>query len=81
METSSKLACPVCTESVEPSDAYCSMHARALENLKDAYKVWSIGYGDISRSDFLKRLARLRETGEGAKDVARFLLENPSRWS
>src|SRR5690349_17831795 len=69
--TSSESRCSVCNESIDPRHSdYCSTHTRALENLKDAYQAWTNGYGDITVSDFLKRLRSLRGTGEKAKDVA-----------
>jgi hypothetical protein len=80
-ETSPLTTCHICHESLESNaKGYCSTHALALDNLKHAYEVWAVAYVDITVSDFLKRLASLRETGEKAKEVARFLLENPSRW-
>jgi hypothetical protein len=75
------LTCVVCHEGTEPKQAiYCTLHQRALENIKQAFVVWETAYGTLSVPDFLKRVLKTPSAGEKVKEIARFVLENPSRW-
>jgi hypothetical protein len=78
----STLPCLVCPEEAEEGQpGYCKRHARAYNNLKQAHEAWIMGYGTLPLLDFLKRIEKLHETGEKTKEVARFIIENPSRWT
>jgi hypothetical protein len=48
--------------------------------MNQALNVWTIAYGSLSVPDFLQRVQKLPGTGLKAKEIARFLAENPSRW-
>ena len=73
--------CVLCTDKTNAIAVdLCSLHARSLENLKIAHKEWDSAYGGLSLDEFLKRIAGLPGTGKAAKEVARYLRENPSRW-
>jgi hypothetical protein len=48
--------------------------------LKQAFIVWEQGYGGLIVPDFLKRIEKLPGIGGKARELARFLIENPSRW-
>jgi hypothetical protein len=74
--------CLICHEETEQArPGYCPAHARAYENLKQAFTAWEAGYGTLTVSDFLKRVEKLPGTGGKAREIARSLIENPSRWS
>jgi len=74
-------SCIVCGKEAEPSKAdLCPAHARAFDNVKQAFTVWTTAYGSLSPSDFLKRVGKLAGTGKNAKEVVEFLERNPARW-
>ena len=74
--------CLVCTEQIDQAQAgYCSGHAQARENLKQTFIAWEQGYGGLTVPDFLERIEKLPGTGGKARELARFLIENPSRWT
>jgi hypothetical protein len=75
------MPCPVCNQEAELSGAeYCLAHQRALENVRQAFEKWTVSYGNLTLIDFLKRVQKPPGIGPKAKEVARFLFENPSRW-
>ena len=77
----SVLSCPICNEPTDPAQPdYCSMHTRAFDNLRQAFRAWNTAYGSLSAPEFLKRLKRLPGTGKKVREVAQFLHENPARW-
>ncbi len=53
----------------DPQQRYCRYHAEALEQLKRHYGSWVAAYGSISWQDYLKRLSKMEETGQWARDV------------
>ena len=74
--------CPVCNQEIElPGAEYCLAHQRALENVQQAFEKWTVAYGNLALPDFLQRVQKAPGIGPKAKDVARFLLQNPSRWN
>ncbi len=75
------MTCLICNEEIEPVGAdYCVAHQRALENIKQAFEKWTVAYGNLTLPDFLQQLQKARGTGLKAKEIARFLSSNPSRW-
>jgi len=75
------MTCPLCHEEIDAAGAsYCATHQRAFENIKQAFSTWTVAYGSPRVPDFLQRVQKLPQTGLKAKEIARFLLENPSRW-
>lgn len=74
--------CRVCNQEIEASGAeYCPSHLRAIESVMLAFEQWRVAYGHLSPPDFLHRLLKAPGIGLRAKEVAHFLLENPSRWN
>jgi len=75
------MTCPLCHEEIDAARAgYCASHQRAFENIKRAFSAWTVAYGSPRVPDFLELVQKLPQTGLKAKEIARFLLENPSRW-
>jgi len=75
------MTCPLCHEEIDAAGAsYCATHQRAFENIKRAFSTWTVAYGSPRVPDFLEQVQKLPQTGLKAKEIARFLLENPSRW-
>ena len=76
------MTCPVCNQGTElPGAEYCLAHQRALENVQQAFEKWTVAYGNLALPDFFQRVQKAPGIGPKAKDVARFLLQNPSRWN
>ncbi len=50
-------------------EKYCEYHYEALQSLREHYKVWKSGYGDISWIDYLIRLQKIKYTGKWIKEV------------
>ncbi len=74
--------CLVCREETETSQvSYCRAHKRALENIKQAFTAWTTAYDSLTVPDFLDRLQKLPGSGRKVREIARFLLENPSGWN
>lgn len=71
----------VCQAQIEASSRFCPIHTRAFLNLREAFTKWTLGYGGVARDEFLQRILRLSETGQKTKEVARFLIEDLSRWT
>ena len=75
------MTCPLCHEEIDTAGAaYCASHQRAFENVKRAFSTWTVAYGSPRVPDFLEQVQKLPQTGLKAKEICRFLLENPSRW-
>ena len=75
------MTCPICNEETELVGVdYCLAHHRALENVRQAFERWTIAYGSLTVSDFLRRVEKAPGIGPKAKEIARFLFENPSGW-
>jgi len=73
--------CPVCSRETELVGAdYCLAHNRALENLRRAFEKWTAAYEGLTLPDFLQRVQKSPGMGPKAKEIARFLSENSSRW-
>jgi hypothetical protein len=78
--TLAPMNCPVCNQETETSRAdYCFAHRRGLENVRQAFEKWTVAYGNLTLPDFLQRAQKAPGIGPRAKEVARFLSENPSR--
>ena len=50
-------------------EKYCEYHYQALQSLRSHYKIWKIGYGDISWDDYLHKLQKIKYTGKWIKEV------------
>ena len=75
------MTCPVCnSESELAGPGYCPAHQRAFENIRQAVEKWTLAYGNLTLPDFLQRVEKAPGLGPKAKEIARFLFENPSRW-
>lgn len=62
------MKCAACAR--EPDDGrYCRYHAKALLQLKSHHGSWVDAYGAISWQDYLKRLHKMEETGQWAREV------------
>ncbi len=65
---------------VDATTSFCGNHSKAYRKVNDAYSLWCAAYGCFTFDAFLKRLLALPETGDRAREMARFLSRNPERW-
>ena len=73
--------CAVCgMKIVDDPTGFCDHHLEAYDRVKDAYSLWSAAYGSLTSEAFLKRLLALPETGDRAREIAKFMARNPERW-
>ena len=66
-------ACRLCKRECAPSSTLCKNHLAAKLNLESGYRQWSDAYGTITWKEYLKKVGRLAETGQWAKEVAELL--------
>jgi hypothetical protein len=65
---------------VDTTTGLCANHSEVYRRVIDAYSLWSAAYSNLTTGDFLRRLIALPETGERAREMAKFLVRNPARW-
>ncbi|MBO3839649.1 MAG: hypothetical protein QXN75_01970 [Thermoproteota archaeon] len=70
--------CVACNRVVEDSSKtpFCSLHARAYENLISGYVDWRNAYGDLSPKEFLERVRGNEYSGRWIKEVAGAVLSH-----
>ena len=66
--------CPLCWRRRAEGAELCEYHQRAHLNLENALEHWQTGL-KIGRREYLRQVSSKDETGEWAKEVARYLLE------
>jgi len=64
--------CKICNRVKEFED-FCKYHSLAYKNLLASYERWKEAYGDLSWSDYLKKLMENENTGIWVKEVINFL--------
>lgn len=73
------VACPICKNPVVEESRFCKPHHRAHVSLESAFKRWQLACGnEMNRRSFLECVSQLPETGQKAREVASFLLEEDS---
>ncbi len=65
---------------VDATPRFCGNHSEAYRKVNDAYSLWCAAYGGLTTEAFLKRLQALPETGDRAREMARFMSRNPEGW-
>jgi DNA topoisomerase I len=68
MNVKSKPKCILCVRKAL-QESYCEYHYQALQSLRSHYKIWKIGYGDISWDDYVHKLQKMKYTGKWIKEV------------
>jgi DNA topoisomerase-1 len=80
-EKQDQRSCAVCgMKIIDQEIDLRAVHLDAYRRVKEAYPIWSTAYGHITTAEFLNHLISLPETGELAREIARFLTRNPERW-
>jgi len=59
-------------------DGYCNLHIRAFQNLEEKFKVWHKASGN-TWIDYLEQIQKNSLTGEWAKEVAKYLIEEDQK--
>lgn len=65
--------CVVCGAIAEGE--LCFRHERALRELRDKYPAWRAAFNYTVR-EYLEAVVKRKETGEWAKELARYILES-----
>jgi hypothetical protein len=71
------MKCKVCSRIVDENE-FCIVHLKAYQNIVEKFEVWKKA-SDISWLDYLMEIQKNSLTGEWAKDVAKYLIEDESR--
>ena len=66
--------CKICGRETDEED-FCQFHARAHENILQAYGLWKKGL-KIPWKDYLREIRKNCLTGEWAREVAEYLIKN-----
>lgn len=67
--------CAICGRTKVASSEFCENHQMAKLNLDKAYEAWRRAYGgELSTEDYFSRILKLSETGQAAREVAKYLL-------
>ena len=71
------MKCAICSKKAA-TDTYCKFHAKAYENITENYDHWKKAM-EISWKEYLSQIAMNPLTGEWAKAVAIYLIENEEK--
>jgi hypothetical protein len=66
------LKCKICNKEAAAENSYCTLHAKAYENIVKKYDEWKKAL-EISWKEYLSEIAKNPLTGEWAKEVAESL--------
>ena len=69
--------CKACNRITEENE-FCSLHLKAYQNILEKFKVWQAA-SEISWIQYLVEIQKNSLTGEWAKEVAKYLIEDESR--
>ncbi len=68
------LKCKVCNRVTDRED-FCVLHLKANKNVTENYEVWKKALG-LSWIEYLHEIRKNSLTGEWAKEVAKYLIED-----
>jgi hypothetical protein len=71
------MKCKICSRSAK-ENGYCILHLKAYQNIYEKFKVWERVL-DVSWMDYLVKISKNSLTGEWAKEVVKYLIEDESR--
>jgi hypothetical protein len=73
---STTTACEICGRRSASSSKFCEIHSKAVQELEKKFPAWLRAYGtQLSRSDYLRKIISLPQSGDYIKEVARYLLD------
>jgi hypothetical protein len=67
------MKCKVCDIEVS-EEGFCELHLKAYRNILMKFEVWKKAF-DVTWTQYLVRIQKNSLTGEWAKDVAKYLIE------
>jgi len=68
------LKCKVCNRETDKVD-FCIFHFKAYQSVANSYDVWKKALG-LSWEEYLSEIQKNSLTGEWAKEVAKYLIDN-----
>ena len=68
------MKCKACNKEAGEKN-FCTLHLKAYDNIVTKYDVWRKAV-EISWREYLREIEKNSLTGEGAKEVAKYLITN-----
>ena len=65
--------CRLCCREAE-ENGFCQLHSKAYKNVHEKFRVWEAA-SNVSWSQYLVEIQKNSLTGEWAKEVAKYLIE------
>ena len=69
------LKCKVCNRETDAEVDFCVFHSKAYQSVANSYDVWKKALG-LSWEEYLSVIEKNSLTGEWAKEVAKYLIDN-----
>ena len=71
------MSCKICSQPIK-EEGYCIVHLKAYQNICKKFEAWKKAL-EVSWIDYLVNISKNSLTGEWAKEVAKYLIEDESR--
>ncbi len=71
------MKCKICNKEAQKDD-FCPLHAKAYFNVIEKFESWKAA-SEISWMEYLVAIQKNSLTGEWAKDVAKYLIEDETK--
>ncbi|MCL2172738.1 MAG: hypothetical protein LBH62_00660 [Nitrososphaerota archaeon] len=71
------LNCKICSRPVK-EEGYCKEHWKAYQNICEKFKIWQKAL-EVSWMSYLVNISKNSLTGEWAKEVVKYLIEDERR--
>lgn len=69
--------CKICRRDTE-ENGFCHLHSKAYKNVLEKFRVWTAA-SNVSWSQYLVEIQKNSLTGEWAKEVANYLIEEETK--
>ena len=69
--------CKICSRDTE-ENGFCQLHSKAYKNVLEKFRVWEAA-SNVSWSQYLVEIQKNSLTGEWAKEVAKYLIEEETK--
>jgi len=69
--------CKICSRP-NKKEGYCNLHLKAYQNICEKFEAWNNAL-EVSWIDYLVSISKNSLTGEWAKEVVKYLIEDESR--
>jgi len=71
------MKCKICSRE-DVKDGYCQLHWKAYQNLVEKFSIWQKALNVVWKQ-YLGEIQKNSLTGEWAKDVAKYLIEDENK--